>query len=158
MATRQLHFKGGAHLVPLIDSASHRNGCAHRIEVKDCDVVSEMCETASKSSQSGPSILNNTRMCVVWMAGSDLTTGEEVCVSYGHLLPDRAMLQYGIIPPELQELQPEQQQLTADSTSIPLFGMDRHDFTDLAEAGLPWRFWLDRDTSPEPFTGAVAQQ
>jgi hypothetical protein len=143
--------------VPLIDSASHRIGCPHRIEVKDCAVVIEMSETASMSLQSGPSILNNTRMCVVWTAGSDLSAGEEVCVSYGHLLPDRAMLQYGFIPPELLDLQSEQQQLTADGTHIPLFGMDRHDFAEAAEAGLPWRFGLDRDTSPEPFTGVGVQ-
>jgi hypothetical protein len=35
-------------------------------------------------------------LCFFWVAGTDLPSGAEVCVSYGHLRPDQALLMYGL--------------------------------------------------------------
>lgn len=149
MATRLSHFKEGGHLVPFLDMSNHKNDCRHRVGVASCD---ELQGTIPSTTPSSPSILNTTRLCVYWKAGADVGAGEEVCLQYGYILPDRAMLQYGFIPKELQEVDPEAA-LSAGAPCIPLFGLDRHDFEELAEAGLPWRFWLDSETAPEPFQG-----
>jgi hypothetical protein len=78
------------------------------------------------------------------------------------------MLQYGFIPPELlqaveaaaaaaaaAEKRHEVSASGVSGVSIPLFGMDRHDFHALAEGGLPWGFRVDTDTRPEPFQGTA---
>lgn len=148
VATRLIHFREGGHLVPFLDMANHKNGCKHNIGVRPCD---ELTPSASKSNgnnaQPSTGLLNTTRVCVYWKAGADLNAGEEVCLPYGYMLPDRAMLQYGFLPAELST------SAAAADLKVPLFGMDRHDFKQLSAEGLPWGFWNDNDTSPEPFSG-----
>ena len=38
-----------------------------------------------------------SRSCVVWMAGTYLAPGAEVCISYKYMPNDKAMLQYGFL-------------------------------------------------------------
>lgn len=163
-----MHFQEGGHLVPLLDMAHHRNGCPHRVVVNDCATLVNTTQSGPVSNPythlSSPGILNTTRLCITWTAASDLKPGEDVCFAHGYLLPDRAMLQYGFIPPELLQAvegaaaaAEKRQEVSASGVrgvrSIPVFGMDRHDYQAVAEGGLPWRFRVDNDTCPEPFQG-----
>lgn len=134
--------------MPFIDMANHQNGCNHSIALRPCDQLSE-----PSSSSSSQGAVNTTQICVVWKAGAYIAAGEEVCLSYGYLLPDRAMLQYGYIPQELLPAVQQQQQQHVQ-VPVPLFGIDRHDFEQFSEGKpLPWNFWLDDFGEPEPFTG-----
>jgi hypothetical protein len=156
-----MSFREGGHLIPLIDMANHQDGCKHTVAIKACGSASSDTDDTSSSSSSSQGGLNTTKLCVVWEAGADVAAGEEVCVSYGHLLlPDRAMLQYGFMPQDLavaaQQQQQQQQQWSGESVisaPVPLFGMDRHDFKELSNLELPWRFGLTGTTNPQPFAG-----
>lgn len=154
VVTRLINLEEGGHLIPLIDMANHRQDCPkHHIDVVACDQVATSNKSAASSSKDASTrVLNTTRLCVIWTAGADLSAGDEVCRSYGYLLPDRTFLQYGFIPTEFVAAKERQQSLSR-SVAVPLFGMDRADFQELAEESLPWTFWLDRDTGPEPFRG-----
>lgn len=66
---------------PLLDMANHNNSCPHFMEF-------------------GPCLSNPTRECAFFTAGADVDSGQEVCFWYGHLLPDRAFLEYGFLPAE----------------------------------------------------------
>lgn len=156
VATRLFDFREGGHIVPLLDLANHHNGCKHSVAVTPCDALPAPTGTCSSRDHSGSSPqhadgINTTEMCVVWTAGADVSTGEEVCLSRGWLLPDRAVLQYGFIPGELL---PALQQQPQDQVVVPLLGLDRHDFDQSATSEqLPWSFWLDAETAPPRFQG-----
>jgi hypothetical protein len=74
-------------------------------------------------------------------------------MSYGWLLPDRALLQYGFIPKELLPAVDQEQHGSAADAYVPLFGMDRHDFKAFANSQLPWRYRLDKVGAPELYQG-----
>lgn len=152
-----LNFGEGGHLVPLLDQANHQNGCGHPLTIASCENLPGSTPSSSSGSSGSPTGLNTTRLCVVWQAGADMALGDEVCLSYGWLLPDRALLQYGFIPKQLLPAvqQQQQQQGSKVEVSVPLFGMDRHEFKDLANGQLPWRYRLDKNDAPELFEGMI---
>jgi hypothetical protein len=165
-STRLISFREGGHLIPLIDMANHQDGCKHTVAIKSCDSTTDHTTKPSdktpSSSSSGQGGLNNSQLCVVWTAGADVAAGEQVCIPSGRLLlPDTAMLQYGFIPQHLatatqqQQQQQEQQgpETSGVSGPVPLFGMDRHDFKELSNGELPWRFGLSVSTNLQPFAG-----
>jgi hypothetical protein len=67
------------YALPLLDMANHDNSCPHFNEF-------------------GPCAFDGSRECVFFTAGADVSAGQEVCFWYGHLLPDRAFLEYGFLP------------------------------------------------------------
>jgi hypothetical protein len=71
-------------------------------------------------------------------AGADVAAGQAVCFYYGYLLPDRALLEYGYLPQQQQQVVPE------------LSGIDRHD-ADFHSQPLPKLV-----AEPQPFAGAWA--
>lgn len=146
----------------------------------------------------GPCASDASRECVFFTAGADILTGQEVCYWYGHLLPDRAFLEYGFLPaaapakPVHKRTKKAQAAATAGQTqqqggsagagdakaaaapseqsseapkrarrvrrnraaateaqlpSLPLFGIDRHDF----DPAMPL---AKLEAEPREFTGA----
>lgn len=133
-------------LTPLPDTDDAAPGISSKTR------ASKKAAAAAAAANSGGahvSVLNTTRLCLVLTAGSDLAANEEVCLAYGYMLPDRMMLQYGFIPEELlaavanrhnSDKQHHEQIDAAAAVSVPLFGMDRHDFKVLSSGTeLPWR-------------------
>lgn len=104
------------YALPLLDMANHNNSCPHYNTFNAC--------------QSDPD-----RECVYFTAGADIKAGEEVCYWYGHLLPDRAFLEYGFLP-EVPGSKPAKSKKRRKSSKVaeaqmpalPLFSIDRHDF------------------------------
>jgi hypothetical protein len=63
-------------LLPLISLAPHVNNCPHTEHITDCPTPTN---AAAGENQT----------CVVWVAGSDLAAGDQICTSYAYLTPDR---------------------------------------------------------------------
>jgi len=122
------HPSGQAYIyyaLPLLDMANHNNSCPHYNTFSAC--------------QSDPD-----RECVYFTAGADIKAGEEVCYWYGHLLPDRAFLEYGFLPEVLgsnpaasnagkpakskKRVRKSTKAAEAQMPALPLFSIDRHDF------------------------------
>lgn len=78
-------------LLPLFTSARHNSSCPHTYSIRKCPGA-----TAAAKTQAGIEAFGEQGLCFVWVAGSDLPAGAEVCVSYGHLRPDQSVLQYGL--------------------------------------------------------------
>lgn len=97
------------YALPLLDMANHNNNCPHGNVFRPCH-------------------FDSSRECVYFAAGADVAAGQEVCFFYGHLLPDRALLEYGYLP-EQQHLQDVLGVSDPASTTMgpELFGIDRHD-------------------------------
>eukprot|EP00878_Enallax_costatus_P017740 GHUV01018639.1.p1 GENE.GHUV01018639.1~~GHUV01018639.1.p1 ORF type:complete len:240 (+),score=26.52 GHUV01018639.1:261-980(+) len=97
VTTRAFGTPFGPLMVPLIDMANHHNNCKH---------------TLAARITCGPDMEDG---CIVWKAGSDLRSGEEVCLTYHKkMLQDMAVLQYGF--------------LQDDDFSKEMSSIDRHDY------------------------------
>lgn len=105
--------------LPLLDLANHDNACPH-------------------ASAFAPCAADAGRECLVFTAGADVAAGNPVCFHYGHLLPDRALLEYGFLPMQHDA-----------HDAAQLFGVDRHD-ADAAGAPLP-----KMAEAPQPFAGGM---
>ena len=97
-------------------------------------------------------------------AGTDLAPGDPVCLKREHLLPDKALLQHGLLSIDQQSpdaanaavlgstahiAQPQPQ----PEPDVALFGMDRPDFGRHAQDQLPWQVTFQE--APAVFTGEV---
>ena len=79
-------------LVPLFSNARHDSSCTHEYYIGTCpSTITTPSSSSSSSSGNG-----KEGLCFFWVAGTDLPPGAEVCVSYGHLRPDQALLMYGL--------------------------------------------------------------
>ncbi|KAF6258738.1 hypothetical protein COO60DRAFT_1701212 [Scenedesmus sp. NREL 46B-D3] len=86
-------------------------------------------------------------LCIFWAAGADVAAGQEVCTSYGHLLPDVALLQYGVL---LQDTRATGAAAAAAGAEHPeLNAMDRHDFDPRQPFAPP----KSGHEAPVPFSG-----
>uniref|UniRef100_A0A383WBC6 SET domain-containing protein n=1 Tax=Tetradesmus obliquus TaxID=3088 RepID=A0A383WBC6_TETOB len=112
------------YALPLLDMANHDNACPHFNRFEPC-------------------AFDSSRECVYFTAGAEVAAGNEVCFYYGHLLPDRALLEYGYLP---QQQQQQQQGV------LQLSGIDRHD-ADFESHPLPRLV-----AEPQPFAGRTAAE
>lgn len=67
------------YALPLLDLAKHENTCPHYNAFQPC-------------------AFDEARECAYFTAGADVKSGDELCSWYGYLLPDRAFLEYGLLP------------------------------------------------------------
>eukprot|EP00775_Hariotina_reticulata_P003738 gene3738-3999_t len=63
-------------LLPLMSLAPHVNNCPHTEHITTCPAPAGSVAAANQT-------------CVVWVAGSDLAAGDQVCTNYAYLTPDR---------------------------------------------------------------------
>jgi hypothetical protein len=98
-------------LVPLFNNARHNSSCRH-------DYFLDTCGNSS-STGSG--------LCFFWVAGSDLPMGAEVCVSFGYLRSDQALLMYGL-PADASSSSSSSS--TEGGSDLWLSGMDFMEATD----------------------------
>lgn len=126
----------GMFVVPLMGMANHQNNnlCPHTDYLERCpDVQRDAAGSTADGDRSHG--IPDEQVCLYWMAGADVAAGHEVCVSYGYLLPDVALLQFGILLPE--------------GDTPQLFSMDRHDFNPKNPFAPP----SSGHFAPPPFTG-----
>jgi hypothetical protein len=67
------------YALPLLDLAKHDNTCPHYNIFQPC-------------------AFDASRECAYFTAGAEVKLGDEVRSWYGYLLPDRAFLEYGLLP------------------------------------------------------------
>jgi hypothetical protein len=87
-------------------------------------------------------------LCIFWAAGADVAAGQEVCTSYGYLLPDVAQLQYGVL---LQDNVTKTAAAAGGAEKLELNAMDRHDFDPKQPFAPP----KSGHEAPEPFSGEL---
>eukprot|EP00877_Chromochloris_zofingiensis_P009290 jgi/Chrzof1/4614/Cz14g20020.t1 len=98
ITTRIFSINGSTYTVPVLDMGNHYNHCQNFYYLSAC-----MDPTQG--------------MCITLEAGKDISQGDEVCLDYGYLTPDAALLNYGFLS-------------TPDASSTSeLHSIDRHDFT-----------------------------
>lgn len=132
------------YAVPLLDMANHDNACPHRVVFGQCSVA------GAGPLESGGS----TEECAMLLSGTDIPAGSEVCLFYGHLLMDRALLEYGFLPGQQQQQPSCSGNAEAACPQAPppeLFGIDRHD----ADENEPL---VKLHEAPAPFSGAMRRQ
>lgn len=79
-------------LLPLFTNARHNSRCPHDHYIEPCPPGTSTAKTTTTSGSGSKS----SNLCFYWVAGVDLQKGDEVCVSYGYLRPDQALLMYGL--------------------------------------------------------------
>jgi hypothetical protein len=134
-------------MIPLVDLAKHYNGCTNRLAVHRCGAI-----TAAPSASADAAVTSSEDLCIYWKAGSDVTAGEDLCLSHGYLLPDRALLQYGFVLSQQQAVGKAAAGTAAQQQQFELSAVDRH---DLPAAVRPWQYRLDAKGPPPAFTGGI---
>lgn len=99
-------------LLPLFSNARHSSSCPH-------DYYFDTCPTSNSKSSSKPA--NASNLCFFWVAGANLSAGAEVCVSFGHLRQDQALLMYGL-PVDQSDMLQQAQGSAVDSSSSSAAG------------------------------------
>jgi hypothetical protein len=138
--------------------ANHQvnNNCPHADYMDYCPGSSAAKQAAAdkETQQEGEEDEAETAiddLCIFWAAGADVTAGQEVCTSYGYLLPDVALLQYGVL---LQDNSTNAAAAAAAGAAenLELSALDRHDF----DPRQPFAPLQSGHEAPEPFSGEVA--
>lgn len=113
--------------MPLFLNARHNSSCLHDYHLDTCPGKAKA--DISSGSSSIEERLSN--LCFYWVAGTDLPAGAEVCVSYGHLRMDQAVLMYGLPAEEFAQGFASQEQPAGAEGSGPLWlhGMDTEEAT-----------------------------
>lgn len=65
------------HFYPVMDMADHRNDCSNKYDVGTCS--SALAESEEALAGNGQ---DSAKRCIVWTAGADIATGDEICLSY----------------------------------------------------------------------------
>lgn len=79
------------HFYPVMDMADHRNDCSNKYDVGTCSsaLAGKHAAPAGKEeglAESEEALAGNgqdsAKRCIVWTAGADIATGDEICLSY----------------------------------------------------------------------------
>ncbi|KAG2488223.1 hypothetical protein HYH03_013216 [Edaphochlamys debaryana] len=98
VSSRSISGPGGAMLaIPLIDLANHCGSRARRQPDTLRFRRLTAGEAGAEGAEAGAKGVGAGDMVLELVAGADLQPGEEVCISYGQLAPDEALLYYGFL-------------------------------------------------------------
>jgi hypothetical protein len=152
---RLVSYEYGSFMVPLMALANHQvnNNCPHADYLDYCPGSNAAKQAAAGKDNEKDAEAAIDDLCISWAAGADVTPGQEVCTSYGYLLPDVALLQYGVL---LQDNKSATAAAAAGTAAggaerLELNAMDRHDFNPKQ----PFAPLQSGHEAPEPFAGEV---
>jgi hypothetical protein len=78
-----------------------RNGCPVAYELQRCPALQAYAPDADAAAAAGAAAAATAaaaadgEVCVVVRTSKPIPAGREVCIAYGHLTPDAALMQYG---------------------------------------------------------------
>uniref|UniRef100_A0A383VR40 SET domain-containing protein n=1 Tax=Tetradesmus obliquus TaxID=3088 RepID=A0A383VR40_TETOB len=149
---RLVSYEYGSFMVPLMGLASHQvnNNCPHADYLDYCPGSAAAQQAAAGQEPQQEAGAEEDDLCIVWAAGADVAAGQEVCSSYGYLMPDVALLQYGVL---LQDNTTATAALAGKAERLELNAMDRHDFDPKKPFAPP----KSGHEAPEPFSGTPQQ-
>uniref|UniRef100_A0A383VSU2 SET domain-containing protein n=1 Tax=Tetradesmus obliquus TaxID=3088 RepID=A0A383VSU2_TETOB len=150
---RLVSYEYGSFVVPLMGLASHQvnNNCPHADYLDYCPGSAAAQQAAAGQEPQQEAGAEEDDLCIVWAAGADVAAGQEVCSSYGYLMPDVALLQYGVL---LQDNTTATAAAAAGKAErLELNAMDRHDF----DPKQPFAPLKSGHEAPEPFSGTPQQ-
>jgi hypothetical protein len=143
-------------MVPLMALANHQvnNNCPHADYLDFCPGSNAAKQAAAgKDDEQEDAETAIDDLCIFWAAGADVTSGQEVCTSYGYLLPDMALLQYGVLLQDNSTTAAAAAAAAAGGAErLELSAMDRHDFNTKQ----PFAPLQSGHEAPEPFSGGEA--
>lgn len=93
---------GQGSLIPGLDYLNYRENCPTSYQLAPCPTLDAAnpeeedlttSEAAHKAAAAG-------EVCCIVTTAAPVKDGEELCVSYGHLAPDLALMQYGFLLPQ----------------------------------------------------------
>jgi hypothetical protein len=151
---RLVSYEYGSFMVPLMALANHQvnNNCPHADYLDYCPGSSAAKQAAAGKEDEADAEAAIDDLCIFWAAGADVMPGQEVCTSYGYLLPDVALLQYGLLLQDSNATTAAAAGADAGGAErLELNAMDRHDFNPKQ----PFAPLQSGHEAPEPFSGEI---